>query len=413
LQLKNTHINYGATAKFFHWAVALLVIGLLALGTYMTWIEFSPFKLELYGIHKSFGTLVFILALLRVVWRWVNPKPEALQTHKKWEKKLAHYTHILLYVFLFAMPLSGWLMTSAAAFPHHFFGFFNVPALTGKDESLFKLMRNVHELSSYGLAAIIALHFAGAMKHHIMDRDLTLKRMMPQRPMLLLAVLLFVCTGLVVANNYNAAQNATADNANAVVVREDAPVQSNEVAVQENAAGAVPAWEIIKEDSNVSFTATVQGTAFDGGFERFDGEIQFDPENLAASRADIKIDLASVKSGSSERDEYMVAPAWFNTESFPESQFLATEFQKIDENQYVAVGDLRIKDTSMPVSLPFTLTIETDEAGNNIANMQGELTIERLDYGLGEGQWGDLSTVANEVLIRVSVKARQVEGAGI
>ncbi len=408
MQLKNTQTKYGAIAKLFHWAMAFIILGMLALGLYMSDLDFSPFKLQLYGIHKSFGSLVFLLAVLRVLWRFSNKKPQALPTHKKWEITLAHITHILLYVFIFVMPLSGWLMTSAAAFPHPFFGLFNVPPLMGKDEAVFKLMRNVHEFSSYGLMGIIGLHVAGALKHLMIDKDTTIKRMWPDRPIVLFVGLLVIFGALIALNSY---KNGAVQDDTAPTIQQDvvvAPLPLAQVVEEDNQqAEIVPSWVIIPDQSYINFDATVEGTAFEGTFERFGGIIAFDPENLAASHVEISVEIASVKSGSSERDEYIVAPAWFDAESFPESVFTATKFEKNEGNQYVAHGELRIKDVSLPVDLPFMLVIEPDDQGNNVANMTGSVTIRRLEYSLGTGQWADTETVGNEVTISVSVKAQE------
>ena len=166
-------------------------------------------------------------------------------------------------------------------------------------------------------------------------------------------------------------------------------------------------WVIDKEQSSLSFFVTVYGEAFEGRFEGFDGTIIFDPENLEESRVDISVAMESASSGSDERDGYMRAQPWFFTESFPESQFEAKEFIKIDENQYVAKGFLTLRGVALPLDLPFSLLMTARDDGTVIAKMDAEAVINRLDFGVGNGEWSDVATVENQVNIRVSLVAHR------
>ena len=109
--------RYGLGAKFFHWSIALLIFGLILVGFYMKGLPYSPDKLQIYGLHKSFGLMVLWLASVRIVWRQFVKPPLALDTHKNWEKILAKITHIFLYIAMIGMPLTGWLMSSAGEYP--------------------------------------------------------------------------------------------------------------------------------------------------------------------------------------------------------------------------------------------------------------------------------------------------------
>jgi len=195
MTLKNTQTDFGLVAKSFHWVIALLILGMVPLGFFMSGMENSPFKFELYGLHKSFGLLVFFLGLARIVWRFVSPPPPALATHQKWEYLLANAAHIWLYVCLIALPLTGWLMSSAGGYPVGFFGI-EMPALMGKNESLGGIFYELHEAFVYSILAILALHMAGALKHHIFDRDRTLKRMTMAQAGLGVAMLIVFLAGL-------------------------------------------------------------------------------------------------------------------------------------------------------------------------------------------------------------------------
>ncbi len=176
---KNTPARWGAVAKGFHWLTALLVVGLLCVGLYMTGLDFSPDKLKLYGLHKAFGITVLALVVLRIGWRVFTPRPGEIETHKGWEVRLAAVIHFFFYAALIAMPMTGWIMSSAASYPVSVFGLFTLPNIVGPDENAVDLMKDVHEFLAYILIAAIILHVAGALKHHVIDRDETLRRMIP------------------------------------------------------------------------------------------------------------------------------------------------------------------------------------------------------------------------------------------
>lgn len=419
MDLKNTTETYGAVARWIHWATAFIVIGLLALGLYMADLDFSTTKLTLYGLHKSFGTLVLFIVAFRILWRAANPKPHHLPTHSKMEVALARFIHVCLYLALIGMPLSGWVMTSAADFPHTFFNLFSMPdIIPGKNEALLKLMRETHELCAYALIGAIALHFAGAVKHHVIDRDNTLRRMLPHHTILTLGGILILIAGLtgfyavslrndappqaaaVPASAPEAVAEAATDRA-ATAITPDTAVRADDTA-----AVTAQSWALDPAASRVEFSATVQGAVFTGTITGMAGTIAFDPDNLAGSRADITVAIATARSGSDERDASMQQPAWFDTESFPESRYVTSTITADGENRYTARGTLTIRDVSLPVEVPFTLEISTDDAGNKIAKMDGTFTLQRLDYGVGQGEWAGTGMVANPVNVRVFVTAR-------
>lgn len=406
--------SYGAVARFLHWATALVVLFLLGLGLYMEGLDFSTTKLSLYGLHKSFGFLVLGLVVVRILWRAGHAAPAALPTHAPWERLLARVTHIFLYLGLLGMPLSGWLMSGAADFPHTFFNLFSMPDIVpGKNEALFGAMRTAHGLCGWALIAAIALHAAGALKHHLLDRDATLRRMLFDRPVAGFALLL----GLMAAGvglyymkgaPHEMAQSAAVEAEGAGERALDLAAETIDDAVGDNdVVIAAPHWTIDREESYAAFTATVQGSDFTGRFGNMAGEIRFDPANLAGSFARVSVDIDSVASGSKERDEAMVLPSWFDAASFPRAVFESTSFTHQGGDSYRVQGRLTIRDVSLPVGIPFTLRIDTGADGNNLAKMEGAFGLQRLDYGVGQGEWAGTGMVANAVNVRVFVTARR------
>lgn len=173
--------NYTATAKALHWLMALLLIGLLALGFVMTEMPLSPQKLQVYSWHKWAGVTVFLLLLVRLAWRITHRPPPLPWQMGKLQQVAAHLGHIGLYVLMLALPISGWLMSSAKGFQTVWFGVLPIPDLLPKDKVLGELLEEVHETLSWVLIVMLAAHVAAALKHHFVDRDDILTRMLPHR----------------------------------------------------------------------------------------------------------------------------------------------------------------------------------------------------------------------------------------
>lgn len=177
MQIKNSQNNYGIIAILLHWVIAILLIGLLALGIYMVRLPISLEKLKFYGWHKEYGILALMLALVRIAWRFANATP-LLNELALWERFAARLVHWAFYVFMFAMPITGWLVTSAAGLPVSFFGLFVLPTLIAPNEAQFNLFAEIHEWLGYGLIATIILHVSAALKHHFINKDDILRRML-------------------------------------------------------------------------------------------------------------------------------------------------------------------------------------------------------------------------------------------
>lgn len=171
--------RYRAGAKWLHWLIALAVIGLIIVGLIMTSMKMSPKTLQLYMNHKSMGLTVLVLMIVRLVYRWRHPPPPLPETMPRWQRLSAHYTHIALYVLLFAMPISGWLMNGASGFPMKYFHLFQVPDLIGKSSVALNWFKGMHQWMAYTLMVLIGVHVLAALKHALVDRDGVLQRMLP------------------------------------------------------------------------------------------------------------------------------------------------------------------------------------------------------------------------------------------
>jgi cytochrome b561 len=171
--------RYTPTAIALHWLIAVGIAGTFALGLYMHDLPLSPSKLELYSYHKWAGVTLFLLVLIRLLWRMGHPAPALPDTMPALMQKAAAAGHLALYVLMFAIPLSGWIMSSAKGFQTVWFGVIPLPDLVGKDKVLGHQLEELHELLSYTLLVLVIGHMAAALKHHWIDKDDVLTRMLP------------------------------------------------------------------------------------------------------------------------------------------------------------------------------------------------------------------------------------------
>lgn len=171
---------YTNTAIRLHWLMTVMIIGLFGLGIYMHDLPLSPTKLQLYSWHKWIGVTVFVLALIRILWRFGHRPPELPAHMQDWEKLLAHAAHFALYFLMLAVPLSGWLMSSAKGFQTVWFGVLPLPDLLDKNEELGELLEKAHFALNLIFAATIFAHLAAAYKHHLIDKDDVMARMIPR-----------------------------------------------------------------------------------------------------------------------------------------------------------------------------------------------------------------------------------------
>jgi len=178
MPFRNTTRSWGSLSKAFHWLIVLLIINQWWIAERAEELK-GLAKLEALGLHKSFGMTILVLAVLRLLWRLMNPTPELTTETKPWERVLAKISHVLLYALIFAMPLTGWMMSSAKNYPVSWFKLFQFPDLVAPAEHTFDQMQDLHHLLFKVLVGVALLHVAGALKHHFIDRNDVLKRMLP------------------------------------------------------------------------------------------------------------------------------------------------------------------------------------------------------------------------------------------
>lgn len=177
---KNSTRRWGGISQGLHWLVAVLIVLQGTLGLVMVDMVNSPDKIRLYALHKSIGLTILALATLRLGWRLLAGAPAPVPGLPAWQRTAARLSHWLLYLLLFAIPLSGWLFNSAAGFPLQWFGLFNLPAITATDPALREVAATLHERLAWLLAAVALVHAAAALHHHLFLGNATLARMLPR-----------------------------------------------------------------------------------------------------------------------------------------------------------------------------------------------------------------------------------------
>lgn len=427
--------HYTAVAIVLHWAIAAAIVFLLPLGFWMhdaaksgagdPGALFSAFQL-----HKSVGLTVLALSLVRLGWRIANPPPPLPAHMPAWERLAAKATHWAFYALMIALPLSGWVFVSAGwslhenaplAVPTRWFDLFGVPHLfdlasAGADvrESVAQAAFTAHAALAYAAIALAALHVAAALKHHVIDRDGVLAQMVPvlrapgaapapKQPLrlailgggLALVLVALGAASLAALSYVNAPPPAPAIEAQAPPEPEAAPLAEPE------APGAPPAWAVTAGESSIQFAylyADDSGeTRFAGRFTRWRADIRFDPENLEASSADVRIDTASAQTGVAMHDSALAGAGWFNPAAFPTARFQSQDIRRT-ETGYEARGALTMGGQTHNVRLPFMLNISGERAV-----MDGQITINRRSFGLGAGAEGD-DLIARDVIVTVHVE---------
>jgi cytochrome b561 len=176
---KNTRSRYGWVSVGIHWLMAMVVIGMFALGIWMRQLSYyDPWYQDGPTIHKSIGVLLFILLLARIGWRSINIRPKDDPVLKKWERTTAHLTHFAMYGLMLMLMTAGYLISTADGRQIEVFNFFSVPATLHGIENQEDIAGEIHEVLAWALILLAGVHALAALKHHFINRDSTLLKML-------------------------------------------------------------------------------------------------------------------------------------------------------------------------------------------------------------------------------------------
>lgn len=166
---------------------------------------------------------------------------------------------------------------------------------------------------------------------------------------------------------------------------------------------AAPVWQILLNDSKLTFTATQNGAPVSGEFKKFTADIHFDPNNLNTNNVKVTVDTNSIYDPYAELADTLKSAEWFNVKAFPQAIFTSSEFVKTGDKTYQSKGKLTIRDKTLPVTLDFTQETYT----KNKARIKGSTTIKRTAFGVGQGEWASTNEVKDEVKIEFTVTAEK------
>jgi len=173
--LKNSATEYGAVSKLLHWLMAAIILTLIGVGMYMADLpmdtaEQKQYAFQFYNLHKSFGVIVLLLIVLRLIWLRISPAPTLPSVFAPKERILVKALQGLLYLLMILVPLSGYLMSNAGGHPINVFGLFQMPAIVGESEAIGDFTHEAHEIGGWVILFVIILHVAGAVKHRLKDK---------------------------------------------------------------------------------------------------------------------------------------------------------------------------------------------------------------------------------------------------
>lgn len=405
MALGNTNSSYGSIAKTLHWLTALLILSAIPLGKFAhdlavriqdPLIETTQGDLDrvtmMFSLHKTIGVAVFFVALARILWALIQPHPGLLNAEKRAEAMAAQIVHWLLYGALVIVPLSGWIHHAASTgFAPIWWPFGDSLPFVPKDAHLSEQVGQIHGFATKVLIVSLLLHIAGALKHHVTDKDATLRRMLPfggtaetppqggksALPQIAASV---IWAGVIAAGMTLSSQT-------------QAPAQTE--TASDLPAEATGNWQVT--EGTLGLTIQQMGSPVSGQFANWTADITFDDtvtEGLAG-KVTVTIDIASLSLGT-VTDQAMGAD-FFDQPQFPTATF-SGEITRAGDS-YTAAGPLMVKGQSVPVTLPFELTLNGDTA-----DMTAKLVLDRQDFAIGASM-PDESSLGFGVEIAVQLTA--------
>lgn len=396
--LRNTDTRYGGVTKTLHWITAALIVALIPLGIIANGAPFATSeelaqKAWLFSLHKTLGVTLFFVALTRIAWALTQPKPAGLHPDRLAESFLADLVHWLLYACLLLVPISGWVHHAATTgFAPIWWPFGQSLPFVPKSDSLAETSAALHIIFERVLVASILLHIMGALKHHFIDRDATLKRMLPGQPELpalqtarhsrlpiLVAPLVFA--------------GALGIGAALGLFSHDTPAVAAPAATTTETE-TIGNWAV--QDGTLSITVQQLGQAVTGSYATWSADIAYDEATRSGTVA-VTIDVSSLSLGSVTAQA--MGPEFFDASAHPTSIFTADIADA--DGQLQAAGTLALRGVEQAVTLPFSLDIQGDTA-----TMTGQITLDRRNFGMGPS-YPDESSVGFEVVVDITLTAQK------
>lgn len=412
--------RYTLVAIALHWAIALAIVGNLGLGWWMhsaiDRADTQAAVVTAFQLHKSIGLTVLLLSLLRLAWRLWHPPPPLPDAMPRWQRRTAITTHWLFYVFMIAVPLSGWLYVSTQwrgdmplNVPTLWFGWLPIPHLFGLDlashgerQWLSAIFLVFHEALVMGTVALLLLHVSAALKHQFRDRDGLILRMLPvanstavsppaasrrragrARPGLLPAAIVVALLGA------------------ALVWRQSVVELGGDAATAAPATALISStgWQVDPSRSVLGYSGVHAGAPFAGRFGQWHATLHLDTGDVANSEIAGSIAVASASGGVPLHDSTLPGAEWFDAVNFPTAEYRALRIERREDGRYDIEGTLTIKGHVVEV-LPLVLAIDGREA-----RIEGQFSIDRAAIDMGMESDPDGNWVSREIVVNVRVFA--------
>jgi len=391
--MHNTATRFGFITRAFHWLTALLILTAIVLGVLAHDAAYDTSqalarKAWLFSFHKTVGITAFFVAIARVAWAISQPRPGLLNADKRMESLLAEVIHWALYASMIVVPLAGWITHAASE------GFApiwwplgqNLPFIP-KSAALSGVAGQIHMAWEKILIASIVLHVIGALKHHFIDKDDTLRRMM-----------FGVSAGQSIAARHSIVPPALATAVFVVVAGVAGTLaQTSTTAAPVDLAAAPSEWTV--QDGTLSITVQQFGAGVTGQFDNWTAAISFDPAVTSgeAGRVEVTVDITSLTLGSIT--DQAMGPGYFDAAQFATAQFTGTLMPTDVAGTYRVPGTLTLKGIEQPLDLTTQIVLE---GGNATATGSG--TTQRMLYNIGADQT-DQGTLGFEVAINFDLTA--------
>jgi cytochrome b561/polyisoprenoid-binding protein YceI len=424
-----SRITYSRSAIALHWAIALLLAMQLGLGWRMVSLPKGEVVYAAFQLHKSIGILILLASLARVIIRMTQSRPGAVDPGS-WTARLAGLVHALLYLFMIGGPLTGWAVVSTSHIPvqTRLFGKMswpNLPIAAGWHDQA----AQSHEILAWLGALLIAMHVAGAFRHHFGPAEgNVIGRMIPvtgtaagkgRVGSLLGGVVAAGClcvVGLVPWLVYSpriqpavltpdvrrpAVPASTVSIAPAVAISSPLPTPS--AAASEGAGDSVVTGWGVDKGGHLGFAASVNGSTVSGRFSRWDAAILFDLDKLDQSHLSVQVDLLSASTDDADRDQMLKGSDFFGNAPGGKAVFHSSVIRHIERDRYFAQGTLVMNGKSLPLAIGFALHIDGGKA-----KVTGSTTIDRTLFGVGSGQWAAVDQIAADVAVDFAFTAHLI-----
>ena len=400
-------IKYSRISRFLHWLVAGLIVSQYVLAELAEQAEHNDKVVQQLGLlanHKSIGMTILMLALIRLCWRLIHKPPALPNSMPAWQMRASSISHWIMYGLIFAIPVSGWLMSSAAAYSVSWFNLFVFPDLVSSSDHLEHLFHDVHEILVKSLFVIVVVHIAAALKHHFVDKDAVMARMASKGAWLLFLSIIVFVLGLFGRITITESENVRFEIQEPVLTTESLTPKSstpdNSIFEKSITSHNIESWVINYQDSFIKFSGDQAGAPFEGQWQAWNADIKFDASNLSQSSFDVTIESNSVFTEDQERDDTIASPDFFNADAYPNVKFLANKFDETKADNFSTSGILTMKGFSKPAILEFSIVENEDTI-----TLIGKALLDRFTWNIGMGDWTDTSWVGKDVAVEVRIIA--------